>query len=145
MQPLDCSFFPHQTVDVSFLVAIEGGNNLARAKVTKANLKSVHQISDELQALADKLRKGKDESFNKSIGPIRFAPVWAVRYVHVMQQHTIQCNTTQHNTTQHNTTQHNTTQHNTTQRNAMQHNNTIQCIQLHTVVQCTYQLSGCWF
>jgi hypothetical protein len=136
MQPLDCSFFPHQTVDVSFLVAIEGGNNLARAKVTKANLKSVHQISDELQALADKLRKGKDESFNKSIGPIRFAPVWAVRYVHVMQQH---------NTTQHNTTQHNTTQHNTTQHNAMQYNNTIQCTQLHTVVQCTYQLSGCWF
>lgn len=74
-------FIPHKTVDVSFLVAIEGGNNLARAKVTKADVKSVHEIGAELNATADKLRKGKDVNFNKSLGPIRFAPVWGVRCV----------------------------------------------------------------
>lgn len=67
------------TADVAFLVNLEGGNDLAKAKVTNADQKSVVDIARELQVIADRLRKGEDESFKKSQGPLKLLPTWLIR------------------------------------------------------------------
>lgn len=67
------------TVDVAFLVNLEGGNDLAKAKVTNIDAKSVEAIARELGEAADKLRKGKDESFKKAQGPLKLLPTWLIR------------------------------------------------------------------
>ena len=67
------------TVDVAFLVNLEGGNDLAKAKVTDIDGKSVETIARELGEAADKLRKGKDESFKKAQGPLKLLPTWLIR------------------------------------------------------------------
>jgi pyruvate dehydrogenase E2 component (dihydrolipoamide acetyltransferase) len=72
-------YIPHQTVDVAFLVNLEGGQNLAKAKITNADQKSVLQIAAELRELAERLRKGKDENFQKSQGPLNWMPTWLLR------------------------------------------------------------------
>jgi hypothetical protein len=72
-------FVPHPTVDVAYLVALEEGKNLAKAKVTEADRKSVLDIAKELRALAEKLHSGKDEQFKKSMGPLSWMPSWLIR------------------------------------------------------------------
>lgn len=67
------------TVDVAFLVNLEGGNDLAKAKVCDIDGKSVVDIARELGVSADKLRKGQDESFKKAQGPLKLLPTWLVR------------------------------------------------------------------
>src|SRR4051812_38209569 len=42
------SFIPHETVDVAYLVALEEGANLAKAKVCDVDKKSVADIAREL-------------------------------------------------------------------------------------------------
>ena len=75
-----CSFTV-QSIGVSFLVSVEGGKNLAKVKVEDADRKDVFQFADELSSGAGKVRKGKDENFNKSMGPLKLLPTWAVRCV----------------------------------------------------------------
>lgn len=72
-------YIPHTTVDVSFLVVLEEGGNLAKAKVSQADRKSVVEIADELGAMAERLRAGRDEAFNKSQDPLRLLPTWLLR------------------------------------------------------------------
>ena len=68
-------FVPHDTVDVTYLVVLEGGKNLAKAKMHQTDSKTVVEITRELRALAEKLRSGKDENFKKSMGPIRWLEI----------------------------------------------------------------------
>lgn len=72
-------YIPHDHVSVAFLVALEGGKNLAKAKVVDLDKKSVVDLAVELRELAEKLRSGKDEAFKKSMGPIKFLPTWIIR------------------------------------------------------------------
>lgn len=72
-------YIPHDTVDVAFLVATEGGKNLAKAKVNELDKKSVTQLATELRAQAGKLHRGEDEQFNKSQAPMRWMPTWMIR------------------------------------------------------------------
>ena len=72
-------FIPHNTVDISFLVAMEGGKDLAKAKVVNADQKSVVEIARELRESAERLRQGKDLAFEKSKGPLKFLPTWLIR------------------------------------------------------------------
>lgn len=72
-------YIPHETVDVSFLVVLEGGENLAKAKVEQIHQKSVAEIARELRTLAERLRAGKDEAFKKSQGPLAILPTWIIR------------------------------------------------------------------
>lgn len=72
-------YVPHDTVDITFLVALEGGGNLAKAKVANTVSKSVTQIAAELRELAERLRSGKDEQFKKSQGPLALLPTWLIR------------------------------------------------------------------
>jgi len=73
------TYVPHDTVDISFLVALEEGNDLAKAKVCDVDKKSVVDIARELRKSADKLHQGKDDAFAKSQGPIKVLPTAIVR------------------------------------------------------------------
>jgi pyruvate/2-oxoglutarate dehydrogenase complex dihydrolipoamide acyltransferase (E2) component len=73
------SYIPHATVDIAYLVALEEGANLAKAKVCDVDKKSVSDIARELRLLAEKLHKGKDEQFAKSQGLVKSLPTWLLR------------------------------------------------------------------
>ena len=78
-------YVPHKTVDISYLVALEEGRNLAKAKVCNMDQKSVVELAAELRGLAQKLHSGKDEAFNKSMQPLKMLPSWLIRpLVHTM-------------------------------------------------------------
>ena len=72
-------FEPHDQVDVSFLVVLDGGKNLAKAKIEDIDKKTVGDIAGEVRELATKLREGKDEAFKKSQGPLAMLPTWIIR------------------------------------------------------------------
>lgn len=74
-------YIPHDSVDVTYLVALEDGGNLAKAKVEQTDQKTLVTIANELSDLAKKLREGKDEQFKKSQGPIDILPTWLLRPV----------------------------------------------------------------
>ena len=73
------TYMPFESADVAFLVNLEGGNDLAKAKVCDADQKSVADIANELAAAAGRLRRGEDESFKKSQGPLKLLPTWLIR------------------------------------------------------------------
>ncbi len=72
-------YVPHETVDVSFLVAVDGGRNLAKAKISRLDEKSVLDAARELRRQASRLHAGEDEAFNKSMQPLKMLPSWAIR------------------------------------------------------------------
>lgn len=72
-------YIPHQTVDITYLVAIEDGGNLAKAKVANTDQKTLAEICRELREMAERLRSGQDESFKKSMGPLAVLPTWIIR------------------------------------------------------------------
>ena len=72
-------FVPHKTVDVTFLVVLGEGADLAKAKVQDADKKSVLEIAQELRGRAERLRAGKDDDFEKSKGLLRVLPTWLIR------------------------------------------------------------------
>src|ERR1700688_493735 len=55
-------YIPHKTVDLSFLVSLEGGKDLAKFKICDIDKKTSYQIADELKMGAGKLRHGEDAS-----------------------------------------------------------------------------------
>ena len=72
-------YIPHKTVDIAYLVALEEGANLAKAKVDNIDKKTVAEIAAELRMLATRLREGRDDDFKKAQEPLRFLPVWLIR------------------------------------------------------------------
>ena len=72
-------YAPFDSVDVTYLVALEEGEELAKAKIDNANKKSVVEISQELREKAGRLKQGKDDDFEKSKGLIRALPTWLLR------------------------------------------------------------------
>lgn len=74
-------YVPFDTVDVTFLVALEGGNDLAKAKVGTADRKSLVEIARELGSLSGRLRSGGDREFEKSKGAIKAMPMWLLKRV----------------------------------------------------------------
>lgn len=72
-------YVQHDTVDISYLVALEEGRNLAKAKIEGLDQKSVVDVAKELRALAAKLHRGEDDNFKKSQGPIKLLPTWIIR------------------------------------------------------------------
>lgn len=72
-------FEPFDTVDISFLVAVEGGKDLAKVKIESLDEKDVTEVAKVLRAKARKLREGKDEDFEKSKGMLRALPTWVIR------------------------------------------------------------------
>jgi pyruvate dehydrogenase E2 component (dihydrolipoamide acetyltransferase) len=73
------AYVPHQTVDVAYLVALEEGADLAKAKVADIDREAVAEIAKELRELASRLHRGEDAQFKKSKGPLRMLPTWLIR------------------------------------------------------------------
>lgn len=73
------SYREKPTVDIAYLVALEEGRNLAKAKIERLDEKSVVDVAVELRAMAAKLHKGEDEAFNKSQGPLQLLPTWIIK------------------------------------------------------------------
>ena len=72
-------FVEHRSVDVAFLVAIDGGSDLAKARIRDVDRKPVAEIAAELGARAERLKQGKDDDFEKSKGLLRALPTWLIR------------------------------------------------------------------
>lgn len=72
-------YLPHETVDISFLVALEEGGDLGKARIHRADELGPAGIAAELRAQALRLHAGKDDDFNKSKGTIRALPTWMLR------------------------------------------------------------------
>jgi hypothetical protein len=72
-------YVPHETVDVAFLVALEGGNDLGKALVEDAAELGVTDFAQSLRDQASRLRDGKDSDFEKSKGLLRALPTWLLR------------------------------------------------------------------
>lgn len=73
------TYVPHKTVDIAFLVALEEGRDLAKAKIVDMGSKKVEDITRELRELAQKLYAGKDENFKKSMDSVRLLPTWILK------------------------------------------------------------------
>ncbi len=73
------TYIPHEHVNVTYLVALEEGADLAKAKVDDVDKKSVVEVARDLRARAERLRKGEDDAFKKSMGPVRLLPTWLIR------------------------------------------------------------------
>jgi len=74
-------FIPHKTVDVGCLVAIDDGRDLANAKITNVDKRSIEDISDVLKEKAEKLRQGKDTDFKSITTTLKTFPVFVLRYL----------------------------------------------------------------
>lgn len=72
-------FIPHETIDISFLVALEDGADLSRVKVERADELSLVDLAKKLGGQADLLRKGKDPDFEKTKGVLRALPTFLIR------------------------------------------------------------------
>lgn len=74
-------YIPFDTVDIAFLVALEGGNDLAKAKVCDVDKKSIVELAHELADRTSRLRGGGDNDFEKSKGAVKALPTWMLRPV----------------------------------------------------------------
>jgi len=74
-------FLPFKTIDISFLAIVEGGKNLAKVKIEDIDHKNIEEIAAKLEAGTQRLRKGLDENFKKTMGPLNFLPTWLIRPV----------------------------------------------------------------
>jgi hypothetical protein len=67
-------FLPFETVDIAFLVTLDEGSDLAKVKIENVDQKSTGELAAELREYAGRLRKGKDEGFEKSKGLLKWMP-----------------------------------------------------------------------
>jgi pyruvate dehydrogenase E2 component (dihydrolipoamide acetyltransferase) len=58
-------FVPRETVDVSFVVAVNDGRDLSSVKIRNADRKSVFEIAEELSQRAGRVRSGQDAEFGR--------------------------------------------------------------------------------
>ncbi len=72
-------FEPFNSVNISYLVALEDGKDLAKAKIDDLDEKTVVDVARELRAMATKLKRGEDDDFEKSKGLLRALPTWLLR------------------------------------------------------------------
>lgn len=72
-------YVPHETVDVSFLVSLNEGTDLAKAKVSHIDQKSIVEIAADLREKSTCIRSGKDSEFEKSKSLLRVLPTWLLR------------------------------------------------------------------
>lgn len=73
------SYIPHDSVSISFLVAIDGGDNLGNVKVDDVQKKTIVDIADALRADASSIRAGKDKEFEAAQNTLRLMPSFLIR------------------------------------------------------------------
>jgi pyruvate/2-oxoglutarate dehydrogenase complex dihydrolipoamide acyltransferase (E2) component len=69
----------HDQVAVAFLVAMEDGSDLAKAKVDHIDRLSVAQVAADLRERAARLREGADTDWEKSKGLVKILPTQLLR------------------------------------------------------------------
>lgn len=74
-------FVPHDRVDVTFLVAMPDGSDLAKAKVDDVDRRHPVEVARELRERVDRLRTGGDQDWERSKAAIRWMPTWLLRRV----------------------------------------------------------------
>lgn len=74
-------YVPHDEVALAFLVTMEDGSDLAKAKISNIDRRSVADIARELSDHVERLRGGTDPDWEKSKGLIRLMPTWLLRPV----------------------------------------------------------------
>ena len=75
------SYTPHDSVAISFLVAIDGGDNLGNVKIDDVQKKTIVDIADALKSDASNLRKGNDKDFEAAQNTLRLLPSFLIRPV----------------------------------------------------------------
>jgi pyruvate dehydrogenase E2 component (dihydrolipoamide acetyltransferase) len=60
-------FLKHETVDLSVIVAINGGENLSAVKLERADEMSISEIAETLNERVNRVRVGDDESFKQNM------------------------------------------------------------------------------
>src|SRR5580700_7472598 len=75
------TYYPHDTVDLAFLVSLEGGKDLAKFKITEMDKKKTVEIARELREGAERLRKGEDQDFERPKALIKSLPTWLIRQI----------------------------------------------------------------
>jgi len=74
-------YIPHKTVDMAFLVSLHGGKELAKFKICELDKKSIVSIAQELNNGCEKLRDGKDKSYEKPKKLFKTLPTWLIKIV----------------------------------------------------------------
>jgi len=74
-------YYPHNSVDIAFLVSLEGGKDLAKFKVCNIDKKTTVEIARELRIGAERLRQGEDEEFERPKALIKAMPTWIIRRI----------------------------------------------------------------
>lgn len=72
-------YIPHKTVDLSFLISVGEGQDLAKFKIANIDKKSITEIASELAHGARRLREGQDENFEKPKALLKALPTWLIR------------------------------------------------------------------
>lgn len=70
-----------QSVDIFFVVAIEGGKELSGVKVEAADRMSIVEIAAELARRAGRIRAGQDAELGMSKRVLAVTPIWLLRTV----------------------------------------------------------------
>lgn len=70
---------PRESVDIFFITAIEGGNDLSGVKIRDVPHKTVVEISDELRTRATAMKRGTDREFAKTKHAMDALPQWLLR------------------------------------------------------------------
>ena len=74
-------FVPRPSLDVACLVALDDGSDLAVAKLSNVDTKSLGDLAADMRAKADKLRQHKDRDFEASKPLLALLPVWVLEPV----------------------------------------------------------------
>jgi pyruvate dehydrogenase E2 component (dihydrolipoamide acetyltransferase) len=72
-------FVPHESVDIFFVVAVEGGRDLSGVKVRRADGKSVTDIARELEERVTRIRSGDDADYGQTKRLVDRSPTWVLR------------------------------------------------------------------
>jgi len=78
---VDDKFVEHKSIDISCLVALDDGKDLASAKIVRADEKSLDEIHNDIRAKAEKLRAHKDADFEASKPLLKLLPVTVIRVI----------------------------------------------------------------
>jgi pyruvate/2-oxoglutarate dehydrogenase complex dihydrolipoamide acyltransferase (E2) component len=72
-------YVPHDEVAIAFLVSMEDGSDLAKAKVSGIDRKSITEVAAELRERAERLRTGTDDDWERSKGVVQLLPTWLLK------------------------------------------------------------------
>jgi pyruvate/2-oxoglutarate dehydrogenase complex dihydrolipoamide acyltransferase (E2) component len=75
------TYLPNDRVSLTFLVTMPDGSDLARAKIDDVDRKGVATIAAELRERSERLRRGKDDDWERSKSIVRVLPTWLLRPV----------------------------------------------------------------